>query len=287
MVRRIITAFAITLGSLAVSPLLIAAPRAAITPTELYCSGIVSRLQPRMVGYVITGADASDKLQFVQGDIVYLHVASHADSENGEQFLVVRAAKDPVPIAWFHGQKKLEKQMGRLWKDVGRVRVVKIGKGVATARIESSCAPMQRGDLLVPFEARPAPLLATPSTNISRRASNRLTGRVVIAKKFRQLLASGSIAYVNLGARQGVKVGDCLSLFRYPGSHDLNVYPGPGIATGAMKGFGHAPVENVPPRLPREILGDAIVLRVSPTAATILITESRREIALGDYAQTE
>ena len=286
MVRRIIAAFVFAVGSLAASPLLVAASRPAFTPTELYCSGIVSRASPRTAGYVISGEDAFDKLQFLQGDVVYLHVASHARAETGQQFLVIRAAQDPIPISWFHGQGKLEKRMGRLWEDVGRVRVIQVGKSVATARIEDSCAPMERGDLLVPFESRPAPFTANRARSPLRHAGSGPIGRVVISKNFRQLLASGSIAYVNLGTRAGVKVGDRLSLFRYPGSEDSNVYQTPGIAT-SVKGFGHAPVDKVPPRLPREIIGEAIVLRVSPTAATVLLTASRREIALGDYAQIE
>lgn len=285
MVRRIIAAFVFASGLLAASPL-IAASRSALTSTELYCSGIVSRARPRTAGYVITGRDAFDKLQFAQDDVVYLHVASHAGLETGERFLVVRKIKDPLPIFWFHGQKKLEKQMGHLWEDVGRLRVFRVGDSVASARIESSCMPMERGDLLVPFHVRTNPSSARRSKIASPRAGNRPIGRVVISKNFRQLLASGSIAYVNLGSREGVKVGDRLSLFRYPGSEDGNVYQTPGFATH-VKGFGHAPVDGEPARLPREMIGDAIVLRVSPTAATVVITASRREISLGDFAQIE
>jgi len=39
--------------------------------------------------------------------------------------------------------------------------------------------------------------------------------------------------------------------------------------------------------LPREILGEGIVLRVSGNTATVMITAVRREIYAGDYVELE
>lgn len=283
-----IAALVFLFSSLAVWPGVLSASPPAITKTEVYCSGIVSRKKPRSAGYVISGEDDLDKLQFFPGDNVYLRVAAPFSARTGARFLVVRGVKDPLNIPWFRGEKKLEMRMGRVWRDIGRVRVVRTAKGVAIARIETSCAPMQRGDLLVPFRPRPVPSLpaSAPPENAVAKRTGRPIGRVVAAKGFRQVLGAGYIAYVNLGTRQGVKVGDRLLLFRHPGSRDSDVYQSTWAETKAS-GFGHPPIRYAPGQLPREILGEGVVLRVSPTAATVLITSTRREIDLGDYAELE
>jgi len=277
--------------SLAARPALSATLAPLPTETEIYCSGIVSRLAPRPLGSVVSGEDAIDKLQFFQGDAVYLHLAAHSAAHSapkpGEQFLVVRAAKDPTQIPWFRGEKRLERRMGRLWDDIGRVRVIKLAGRVTIARVESSCVPMKRGDLLLAFEPRPAPPLPAPGLkDVFAAPASPVIGRVVSAKDFRQILGAGYIAYVDLGKRQGVKVGDRLLLFRHPGQQDDEVYQ-MGEAAARPEGFGHSRPSHGAGRLPREILGEAVVLRVSRTAATILITSSRREIELGDYAARE
>jgi hypothetical protein len=91
---------------------------------------------------------------------------------------------------------------------------------------------------------------------------------------------------VNLGGGQGVKVGDYFRVFRYEGEHRENAYQTPDMAYG-LYGFGSAPRRYAPSELPRNILGEGIVLRVSPNAATVLITGSHREIYPGDYVEVE
>lgn len=289
---RVATLFpSLLLMALASSPALASTSARTPTETEIYCSGIVSRLAPRQVGRVASGEEARDKLQFAQGDDVYLHLAARSGAPSkikiGEQFLVVRAAKDPIHIPWFRGEKRLQKRMGRLWEDIGRIRVIRFAGNVAIARIESSCMPMQRGDRLVAFAPRPVPRLPLPASKIASAASiGQLAGRIVSAKDFRQILGSGYIAYVDLGARQGIKVGDRLVIFRRPGHEGMEVYRMGGAAP-RLQGLSHSSGGHEPVQRPREVLGEAVVLRVSPTASTILVTSSRREIDLGDYAGLE
>jgi hypothetical protein len=289
MFRQIIAALVCFLPPLVACHVLFAGPvpAPAFTSAQLYCSGIVSRAAPPLAGVVVSGEDASDKMQFFPGDDVYLHLDNRSDVKTSGQFLVVRGTTDPMKIPWFRGEESLEKSMGRLWKDVGRVRVVKLGKSVAVARIESSCAAMEPGDLLVPFEPRTSPPLPAAQLKMpSSVPANGNIGRVVSAKDFHQVLGSGSIAYVNLGTRKGAKVGDQLILFRIPGATDSELPSSLGAAT-QLAGFGTSTARYPPHELPREVLGQGVVLRVSPTAATVLITASSREIELGDYAELE
>jgi hypothetical protein len=54
-----------------------------------------------------------------------------------------------------------------------------------------------------------------------------------------------------------------------------------------LYGFGSTPVKYEWDSLPREILGEGIVLRVSGNTATLMLTAVRREIYAGDYVEIE
>lgn len=259
------------------------------TPTQAqtYCSGIVTKKAPAEEGEVVSGEQAADKLQFSAEDLVYVRLRAVAARAAGTEYLVVRRTKDATAIEWFHGEGRLRRKMGRLWEDVGRVRLVKSGDKMATARIEMSCMGMERGDRLVAMEQRATPELpeAKPA-RLELATSERVAGRVVMAKGFRQELGAGDVAYVDLGAAEGMRVGERVRLYHYPGREQREAYSTPGTAT-AVEGFGHAPGGIQAKDLPEEVVGEGVVLRVSPTAATVLITYSRAEIDLGDFVQPE
>jgi hypothetical protein len=54
-----------------------------------------------------------------------------------------------------------------------------------------------------------------------------------------------------------------------------------------MYGWGSAPVKYTPEQLPREILGEAIVIRATAHTATVLITAMRNDMYVGDYVEVE
>jgi hypothetical protein len=54
-----------------------------------------------------------------------------------------------------------------------------------------------------------------------------------------------------------------------------------------MYGFGSAPQRYAWNDLPREVLGEGIVLNVSRNSSTVMITFSRIEIYAGDYVEIE
>jgi hypothetical protein len=54
-----------------------------------------------------------------------------------------------------------------------------------------------------------------------------------------------------------------------------------------MEGFGHAPLGYRWSSVPCEVRGEGMVLRATPSTATVLITYALREIFAGDYAELE
>ena len=89
------------------------------------------------------------------------------------------------------------------------------------------------------------------------------------------LTGTGRIVYVNLGSAQGVRVGDYFRVFRYQGTHIETAYQVQDTAYKAY-GFGSTPVAYEWNNLPRQVLGEGIVLRTGPNSSTVMLTSMRR-----------
>jgi hypothetical protein len=109
---------------------------------------------------------------------------------------------------------------------------------------------------------------------------------VVRGRDTSQLTGRWDTVYVNLGAKQGVKVGDYFRIFRYQGTRSDTI-PVERNYQDRVYGFGSNPRHYAWNDLPREVLGEGIVLNASENAATVLITASRMEIYSGDYVELE
>src|SRR6266852_5708071 len=99
------------------------------------------------------------------------------------------------------------------------VRVGDVLPKVSIAQVIFSCDYMQRGDILVPYQDRPAPAFKDPAGfDHFAPVSGKPVAMVVAGKDYSQVFGKLSPVYVNLGSSQGVKVGDYFRIFRYQGS---------------------------------------------------------------------
>jgi hypothetical protein len=164
---------------------------------------------------------------------------------------------------------------------------VHVDSNISTAQIVSFCDQMQRGDIVRPFAARPVPTFKPiAKLDIFAAPSGKPMAMIVSTRSFGQTASTGRIVYVNLGTEQGAQVGDYYRIFRYQADRHSLVYSTRG-QDHAVEGFGSAPGPWKWSDLPREILGEGIVLNVSQDASTVLITDSLREIYTGDYIEIE
>jgi outer membrane protein OmpA-like peptidoglycan-associated protein len=253
-------------------------------PNDIYCSGMVTREAVPADTYVISGEESAYKITFGDGDYVFINKGSSSGVKVGDEFLVMRAEKSPTHNKWFEYQPSLMRAMGTQWADVGRVRVAHVEGNVSAAQVVSSCGFMQRGDIARPFIPRPAPALRPTDHNRFPAPSGKNQGMVVSSKDWAQVVGMNSIIYVNLGSAQSSKVGDYVRIFRFQGTRHDSVYQDRHTAYSRWK-FGHTPVRYSWKDLPREQLGEGIVLRTSENASTVLITFSLRDIYLGDYIE--
>ena len=109
---------------------------------------------------------------------------------------------------------------------------------------------------------------------------------VVRGRDTSQVTGRWDSVYVNLGTKQGVKVGDYFRIFRYQGTRS-NTIPSTRDYQDRLYGYGSNPKHYAWNDLPREVLGEGIVLNASENASTVLVTASRSEIDSGDYVELE
>jgi hypothetical protein len=165
--------------------------------------------------------------------------------------------------------------------------VVNVQQKTSIAQVTFACDAMQRGDIVRPFEERPVP----PFKEIGvfdhfAPVSGKPVGMLVQTVDFQQGEGQGSTVYVNLGAAQGVKVGDYVRFFRYQGKL-IEVAPQTKGYQYELYGYGSSPVHYRWNDLPREVLGEGIVLNASRNSSTVLITFSSADIYTGDDAEIE
>jgi len=256
-------------------------------PDGAYCGGVVTTQPPSTDSYVIAGPEPELKTIWSQGNLVYINRGASQGVKIGDEFLVSRPDTDPLPLPWFTGQMILMKAMGTYYADLGRIRVTTVQAKVSVAQIIHSCDFIQRGDVLEPFQERPAPEIRPAGTFDRFAPSNdKPKATIVFTRRFGQVSGMGNVVYANLGSAQGVKVGDYFRVFREVGITRENLYQ---VSTDPYKvwGFGSTPRPYGPDDLPREVIGEGVVTRVGPNAATILLTGSSRGIYPGDYVELE
>ena len=256
------------------------------TPTyaDLYCAGFINKQVLPNDKYVGGGLHTPNTTKYVKGDIVYL---SGQGYEPGARYTVLRELYDVNRFETYPREHEIIKATGQPYEEVGRIRVLDTRNKMAIAQVEYSCDTILPGDTLTAFVEK-TPIEAHPPVKFDRfaPASGKAKAMVVTTRFFSQEAGTNSIVYVNLGSAQGVKVGEYFRIFRYQDTRNQAAYQTAGIAT-RLYGFGSAPRSYKQDDLPREALGEGIVLRVSPNASTVLITLSLREIYPGDYVEGE
>jgi len=261
---------------------------------QVYCSGVVTNESVPRDAYVVTGEQSNYKATFDEGEYVYINKGSSQGVRAGDELMVIRPVEDSIKVDWTKWQTAILHKMGTVWEDEGRIKVVVAQSDTSIGQVDHACAYLQRGDVVLPFTARAVPQLKLED-NFDRfaPANGKPLAMVITGKKFQQQSGKNDIVYVNLGTDQGVKVGDYFRIFRYQGTEHETAYQPPRYAfdvegvLGPTYGFGRASSKYNWSNVPREDLGEGIVLRTGPNSATVLITFALREVFSGDYVELE
>jgi hypothetical protein len=268
------------------------------TYADIYCAGFISKQTLPDANFVAGGLETPTTTKFVNGDMVFLRGSGYSV---GAQYTILRALRDLDEYEMYPGQKKLLKETGQPYAEVGRVRVVDTRSRSAIAQIEYSCDPINPGDTAIPFAEKPMVSFHTP-LRFDRflPASNKVSGRIVMAKDFDSQLGTGHKVYMNVGANQGVKVGD---YFRAVRNYEADLQdPVDSLSFKAaisedtqkkqpsvdpnMLTKTNGPVIHVE-SFPRRAVGEIVVIGVTPTTSTGMIVFALQDVHAGDGVELD
>ena len=254
------------------------------TQADALCAGMVTTEQVPYDTYVISGEEADPQTVYSLGQYVYVNKGSADGVKVGDEYMVLRPDSDFLHVQFYDEEHSLANALGTQWADIGRLRVVVVHPKVSIAQISYSCSYIQRGDYVRPAVTYPTPPFKSLK-DFDRFAppSGKSEGRVVRAKDYRAIQERGAVVYANL---TGVKPGDYIRFFR-PTAPQINAIYQIGGMSDHVFGFGKTPEHWGSNDLPREVLGEGVVLRTTATSASVLVFNSLKEIYLGDYVEVE
>lgn len=267
---------------------IVGARQEAPTYSDVNCAGFIAPQPPQRVGYVAGGWDTPHQVRFADREYVYIEGSGFSI---GAQYALVRQERDLNRYEAFRGQYALLRQVGRPYSDVGRVRVVAIHNNIAITQVEFNCTDIMAGDAAIPFAERQIPPLHA-KINFDRFAppNGKITGKIVMSKGFDTMVGMGQKVYLNVGANQGVKVGDYFRAVRTYDSYAADAvdnlsfkasyYDDNQVPAGV---FPHTRLRE----FPRISLGEMIVLNATPTSSSAMITLSLEDIHVGDGVELE
>ena len=270
------------------------------TPTnaDLYCGGFVSKDLVPNAKFVAGGLESPNTTKFATNDTIFLAGQGY---QVGQQYQIVRELVDPNQYELFAGQHSMLKAMGQPYAELGRVRIVDTRSKMAVGHVEFSCEAIVTGDIAMPFVEKPAIAFHLPERFDRLMPSNSKTsGRIVLAKDFDLLLGTGSKIYMNVGANQGVKVGDYFRAVRtydahlqdpvdslsFKASTTDDTQKNPPSIEGHMFSKTKGPSIQVAD-MPRRAMGAIVVINTTPTTATGMLVFALEDVHVGDSVELD
>ena len=189
----------------------------------------------------IVGAErGAERYMLSDADVIYLNKGKNYGLENDQVFLIL-AIEDRLP------------GYGRLATKKGWARLLEASDTRSTAVIENSCGDIRIGHYLVPLEPHEGFMGQDLGYDVPPFEAGGLIGEVVYLYTNYQMIARGHWALINLGAEQGIRVGQQLILYRK-------------IRRGT----------------PVQIFGNSVVIDVQSQTSTIKVLSGRDPLRNGD-----
>ncbi len=201
----------------------------------------------------------------------------------------------------FPGQRKLLKETGQPYMEVGRVRVIDTRSKTAVAQIEYSCDPINPGDTAIPFAEKPMVSFHEP-LRFDRflPTGSKVAGRIVMGKDFDSVVGTGQKVYINVGSNQGVKVGDYFRAVRnysetlrdpvdslsFKAAISEDTQKKQPSVDSNMFTRTNGPVIHMRD-LPRRAVGEIVVIGTTATTATGMIVFAMEDVHAGDGVELD
>jgi hypothetical protein len=268
------------------------------TNADLYCAGFLGKGMTSKGDFVAGGLDSPFTTQYASGEAIFLKGKGY---EVGQQYTIVRELKDPNRYELFPGQWAALKAAGQPYEELARVKIVDTRNKMAVAHVEFSCDTVLPGDYAIPFVEK-AGVDFHPPMRFDRfaPANGQVNGRIILAKDFDSELGNGGKVYLNIGANQGLKVGDYLRAERSylttaHDSVDSLSFDAPALEPTQRRQPSIDPTflsrTNGPEihvaEMPRRAVGEIVILGTTPTTATGMIVYSVEPLHIGDRVELD
>ena len=253
------------------------------TLSEVYCAGFISKEKLKPSGTMVAGNYSPDQAQYTENGYIFL---TGNDLQEGKEYLLLRHAYDPNQYQSFPGQLGILRNLGELYQDLGRAKVLYIRNKTAVAHIESSCSDAMPGDIAVPFQERPRPEFKQTTFERFAPPNGKTTGRIVMGRDLDTEFGSHRIVYLNIGESQGVKPGDYFRITREYSAAAHNPAEAVGFEAPAYDDTQKDPSKfdfrTQAGELPRRSVGELMVINAGPNSSTALTTYTPEDARLGD-----
>lgn len=197
---------------------------------------------------------AEERKVYGQHDEVFLSRGADAGIEVGDRFGVYELREkieDP----------ETEEKLGRLVVMHGWLEVVRVDRETSVAVIRESYSEIETKHSLLPLANSDAGVVV-PQFN-----TQDVRGRVIWTLNNVRAVAAYQVLYVNLGARNGIRQGDLLGIYRDLGSRRDRK-------------------SDRDRKLPDYQIAVGVVIDVTDKVATVLVVRSSTDIAKGDEVRT-
>ncbi|HAR36782.1 MAG TPA: hypothetical protein DCR87_07785 [Acidobacteria bacterium] len=215
-----------------------------LTDTDMYCSILI--WDKGLPEVQIIGSEREDeRAMMVDADTFYINKGKEDGIEIGQMFLAVDIGA-PIPRWGYIAQKK------------GKVRVIRLEDRVSVARVEKGCGDIRIGNYLIPFEEQPTVIGKDRGYDNNLKPGESLEGQVIYLDTDFNIVSSGHWALINIGAAQGLKPGQQLTVFRHRKAN-----------------------------LPREAIANVVVIDTQVNTSTVRIMSAREAVEKGDTVQVK
>ena len=198
-------------------------------------------------GFIIAGQH--NRQIFAEDDLVYTDIGRNLSGKVGDRFTIFKnygAVSHPLT----------NQILGYRVAALGTLQLTEIENRSSKALITSSFMEIEPGSSLVPYR--------NMKKEVSLRAADQdLNGYIVETRTGNKAIAAGDVAYIDLGEKQGVKVGNLLYVVR-KAETEIKFYSG------------------VDYDLPVDVLGALVVVETGENTSTALVVKSIDTIYKGD-----
>lgn len=214
-------------------------------------AGFISEEGIEGLGMVVGGE--IERYYYEPGDTVYLTFPSDQNPQVGDKM-----------ATYVQGREVFEPgttdKIGAFLRFSGVVEIVQfVEEGSYTARVLEAYGEIHRRNFVRPFVPRVADIVVKDSPSEAE-------GKIVIFDN--ELIRAGqnSLVYINLGLEEGVEVGNKLTVYA----------PGPRV---------YDPLSEEKVTFPEYRVGELVVVSADARTAAALVTESPRNVSVGDLVR--